>query len=120
MAGGTEAALLLNNMTKKIDEKKKIGGVDATERAREVAQTEAVKGVQGIKPTAQVGGISGVTRLGKRGPTRIMSSAERDQLFKMIEEEADKLFGDSEKAKEVKEAVKMAVDVGLVDEDEKK
>lgn len=106
-------------MTKKIDEKKKIGGVDATERAREVAQTEAIKGVQGVRPTSQVGGVGGVTRMGKRGPTRIMSAAEREQLFKMIEEEADKMFGPSDKAKEVKQAVKMAVDTGLVDEDEK-
>ncbi len=107
-------------MPKKIDEKKKIGGVDPTARTKEVAETEAVKGVQSIKPATQVAGVGGVNRVGKRGPTRIMSSAEREQLFKMIEEEADKLFGQSGNVEEVKQAVKMAVDVGLVDEDEGK
>jgi hypothetical protein len=48
-----------------------------------------------------------------------MSLAEREQLFQMVDQEAKKLFGDaisSEKRKLVEDAVKMAIDSGLVDE----
>jgi hypothetical protein len=52
-----------------------------------------------------------------------MSLEEREQLFKMVQEEADRLFGqtglsDSRK-RHVTEAVRMAIDAGLIPEDGK-
>jgi hypothetical protein len=88
-----------------------------------VQSPEAVGSVVGIQATQGIGAIKGTGIAGKRRSTRIMSAAEREQLFKMINEEADKLFDSSglseEKRSVLKEAVKMAVDSGLIDDEKK-
>ena len=109
-------------MTKKIG-KKAVSGVQSTTETKSVEGTESVSGVGSIKPTSSVGGIGGATRVTRRRATRIMSSQERDQLFQMISEEADKLVSEGILPKGQKDvvsrAVRMAVDAGLVDEDDK-
>lgn len=101
---------------------KKIGGVKSTTETGAVEGTESVGGVGGVKATAPV---SGVKRSGGIGASRLtgsMSAAEREQLFRMITEEADKLAAEGgipKKRREVVEkAVRMAVEAGIVIEDE--
>lgn len=109
-------------MGKKSDDGK-IGAIKGTGSASNVEGAESVGSVSGIKPASAVGSVKGTGAIGKRRPTRIMSAAERDNLFRMINEEADKLFADSsiseEKKQLLKSAVKMAVDSGIVTEEGK-
>ena len=110
-------------MTKKIGDKK-ITGIKSTD----VKSTEAADGVKG---TGSVGAVSAVKQTGgvsasaaasgstaKRRATVVMSYAEREQLFQMVTEEASKMFAGSkmsgEKQKIVADAVKMAIDSGLL------
>jgi len=107
-------------MTKKIGDKK-IGGIEGTKVTTAVEGTDVVGGVAGVKATTGVGGIQSAGAIGKRRHTRSMTLAEREQLFQMINEEAEKLFGeggmsDSQRTV-VKNAVRMAVDAGLLDDD---
>lgn len=106
-------------MTDKIGDKKKIGSVQSTGEAGKVQGADTVTSVDKVKATASVGGVGGVGGISKRNPTRVMSAAERDQIFQMINEEAEKLFANmpEEKRKVVTEAVKMAVDSGIIDEE---
>ncbi|RMG44398.1 MAG: hypothetical protein D6719_01910 [Candidatus Dadabacteria bacterium] len=101
---------------------KTVGGVTSTKGTRGVKGTEAVSEVERVKKTEEVGRVGKVGAAGKRRPTRTMSSAEREELFRIINEEADKMFADSpippEEREAVKNAVKMAVDAGLIPEDE--
>lgn len=70
----------------------------------QINQTEAKTGVQGA-----------------RRSTRLMSSAEREELFRMVGDEAKKMFGPDglpeEKRKQVEGAVRMAISSGVNDED---
>lgn len=108
-------------MTKKIGDKK-IGGVQSTDSTGAVEGTDLVGGVAGVKATTGVGGVGGADAVNRRRPTRTMTAAEREQLFHMINEEAEKLFGEGgmspTQRNVVKKAVRMAVDAGLVDEEE--
>jgi hypothetical protein len=110
-------------MTKKIGDKK-IGGIHSATETTAVEGTDIVGGVGGVKATSGVGGVGGIGAVNKRRSTRTMTLAEREQLFQMINEEADKLFGEGgmspAQQSVVKNAVRMAVDAGLVDEDETK
>jgi hypothetical protein len=108
---------------KKIGDKK-IGRVDLTKQSADVDKTGAVGTVDSIKSTAGVGAVGSTSSINKRKGTRVMSIAEREQIFDMINEEADKLFGSGSplaSQKDVlKKAVKMAVDSGLIDEEKDK
>ena len=106
-------------MTKKIGKKSKIGGIESTDKASEVAGTSAVGEIQTIKPTGAVSGVGKAGGIGRRGPTRIMSMQERQELLRLIDEEAEKMFGpgaNPEKKQAVVNAVKMAVDSGIEEE----
>lgn len=104
-------------MTKKNDDKK-IGGIKSTTHAKGVESTEAVSGVSGVKATSAVGGVRGAAGIDRRKTTRLMSLAEREQLLRIVDEEAAKLFGQSDGKKTVQSAVKMAIDAGLLTEDD--
>ena len=108
---------------------KKIGGVKPsvvkpTETAGEVKGAEAiseVSEVQSVKATSAVSGTRGPGAIGgKRRPTRVMTMAERDELLKIVSEEADKMFAGTkiseERKRVITQAVKMAVDAGIVDD----
>jgi len=106
-------------MTKKISKKGKIGGIESTDKAGEVAGTGAVGEVQNVKATSAVSGVGKADGITRRGPTRIMSMQERQELLRLIDEEAEKMFGpgaDKEKKAAVVNAVKMAVDAGIEEE----
>ncbi len=87
--------------------------------------------IEGNKPigAAQVGTISDVKPAEKqiqaaraRRPTRPMTAAERDHLFQLVREEADKMFGQDglphSKRSTVEGAVRMAIDSAIIKEDE--
>ncbi|NDC37156.1 MAG: hypothetical protein EBZ48_03785 [Proteobacteria bacterium] len=107
----------------------KIGGIKSsvvkpTDTAREISKAETVSEVgevSGVQATTGIGGAAQAGGVGRRRPTRTMSLEEREQLFKMVNEEADKIFAqtgmsDSRK-RSVTEAVKMAIDSGLMPDD---
>ena len=106
------------------DKKKgsRISGVSSTGRSREVERTESIGDVEKVAPTTGVKGVGKAGSVGKRRSTRTMTYAEREELFNMIDQEADKLFKggalSEERKKVVKEAVKMAVDAGIIDEED--
>lgn len=105
-------------MTKKRSDNS-VGGVGGLKSTRGVKETDAVKSVEGISATGGVGAVSRATSSGRRS-TRLMTLEEREKLFALIDEEANKLLASGKipesKRQLVKEAVKMAVDSGLVDE----
>lgn len=109
-------------MSNGIDDKKgKIGGVKGTGGARGIEKASQVSEVQEVKKTEGVSGPVGTGAVGRRKLTRTMSAAERDALFEMIDEEAEKLFGKSGLSQETREvvqqAVKMAVDAATVEDE---
>jgi len=108
-------------MTKKIGDKK-VSGVTSSTGTKGVESTEGVSGIKGIKPTTGVGGIGGIGGIGRRRATRLMTAAEREQLFNLINEEADKLASEGiiprGQKEAVSKAVRMAVDSGLVEDDD--
>ena len=108
-------------MTKKIGDKK-VSTVKSAGELGKVQSADTVSEVKSIKGAASVGGVESVTGISKRRPTRVMSLAERDHLFAMIQEEAEKIFAggqlSDEQKKVVTSAVKMAVDSSLVEGEE--
>ena len=97
---------------------KRVGEISGATQAKGVQSTENISGVEGVKPTGEVGAIQGVSGSGKRRPTRTMTLAEREELFRIIGEEADKVLPPKQREL-VKNAVKMAVDAGLLPDDKK-
>ncbi len=108
-------------MTKKIGDKK-ISGVTSPTGTKGIESTEGVSGIKGIRPATGVGAAGSIGGVGRRRATRLMTAAEREHLFNMINEEADKLESQGIIPKGQKEAVskavRMAVDAGIVDGDE--
>ena len=98
--------------------KSSVGGVGKT---KGVKATEEVSEVGKVEKASSVGGVGKVGEVRGRQATRMMSASERDAFFQMIEEEAEKMFqgtGMSEEKKAViKDAVKMAVDASIIEED---
>ena len=99
---------------------KKLRGVKPTSGTERVDDPQAISSVGGVKPAGRVGEASGVGALNRRRLTREMTAEEREKLFKMINEEANKILsGVSAKKKEiVADAVKMAIDGGLLPKEE--
>ena len=101
---------------------KKIGRVDVTKQTADIEKTGAVDQVSSVKGASSIGSVGRAGGISKRGGTRTMTLAEREQLFSIINEEADKLFSDGSplagQKNMLKKAVEMAVDSGLVDDDE--
>ena len=97
---------------------KKISGVQSTDSAKRIGSLEGIDSVDRVKATTAVSGVGQIGAVRKSQGTRIMSAAERDQMFSLIQEEADKLLKDmpEERKKVVADAVKMAIDVGSLDE----
>jgi len=108
-------------MTKKIGDKK-VKTVNTTGEASQVRGTNQVLGVGQVQATAGVGAVKGAGSINKRRPTRVMSMAEREHFFKMIDEEAEQLVASgaipAAKRELIKSAVKMAVESGLVEDEQ--
>ena len=102
-------------MVKKIDGKggRLTGPVEST---RPVS-TEKVGTTKGVGATKE-----GSRAKRARRPTRPMTAAEREHLFNLIHEEADKMFGPNglpeSQRHTVESAVKMAIDASIVEEED--
>ena len=114
-------------MTKK-GRDNKLGGVKSTTLTTGVLgpdsihSTESVSGVKSVAPASSVGGVQGAASIGKRRPTRAMTIEERQQLLAAINEEAEKMFSSgvlpASKKDVITQAVKMAVNAGLIEDQE--
>lgn len=103
-------------MIKKITDKK-LDKVKATQENDKVSDTGTVSSVSNVSSAKAVDKAGAISGLGKRRPTRTMTLEEREQLFKIVNEEATKLFGSKTAKKDrelVEGAVKMAIDSGLL------
>ena len=103
------------------DDDKKIREVSRTDVTKQIKETTAVGSVDEVKPTSGVSEVKGLSGIRRRSATRTMSQAEREALFRMINEEADKIFSGTgispEKKEALTQAVKIAVDIGADEED---
>ena len=104
-------------MTKKKGDKK-IGGVKSAKVTTGIEGTQQVGEVSKVKKAAQVSAVKGAGAVKGARVDNQLSSADRDQIFDMIGEEAEKLFGKSKQREVVENAVKMAIDAGIIDEEE--
>ncbi len=107
-------------MTSKKGNDKKVGAVQATRPGSEIERTEGVGSVGSIQPTSGIMGTRGVGGVAKRRPTRVMTNEDREQLLKMVTEEAERLFGKNtnipaERREIIEEAVKMTIEASLTE-----
>ena len=77
-------------MVDKIDDKK-IRKISGTQMTPEVKKTEAVGQVGRVKGVSSVKGAGGPSGIRRQG-TRMMTLEEREELFRLVAEEAEKLF----------------------------
>lgn len=97
---------------------KKIGGP----KGPKVHSSTAVSTtkVDSVKSVSKTSGVSGATAIGSAGGK--ISPAQREAIFGIVHEEADKLFKSGaiapEKRKLVEDAVKMAIESGILEETE--
>ena len=109
-------------MAKKPDDRK-IREVSRTDVTKQIKETTAVGEVGEVKPAGGVSEVKGLSGVRARSATRTMTAAEREALFRMINEEAEKMFGGTgmsqEKQEAVTKAVKIAIDIGAEEEEKK-
>lgn len=110
-------------MPKKPDsDKMKIRGVKGTETPETIQRAGAVSEVEKTQKTAPVAGVRAASALGKTRGVQALTAAQREAVFTMVHEEADRLFGKSGLSKKqrdvVEAAVKMAIDSVLLEEDD--
>ena len=100
----------------------KIDKVESTKGAQKIQDTKEVGEVAKVAGASSIASIGKAGEIGKRRATRIMTLEEREQIFKIVQEEAHKMFGNSgipkEKQEMLEDAVKMAIDSGLLEADE--
>jgi len=87
-----------------------------------VKKTDSIKKIGTTVKVSSVDSVDSVKSAGRiRQATRPMSAAEKEAIFKLIDEEAERLNNLSESRKMlVVKSVKMALEAGEVDEDDKK
>jgi superfamily II DNA/RNA helicase len=105
------------------DKDSRVGRIGATSRAKAVQETEAITGVDSVKEIGKVDAVKailGASNVDAVG--RVVTRAERAEIMKMIVEEADNFFEESQipksRRKVIKDAVMMAIDAGLVVEED--
>lgn len=103
---------------------KGLGGINKTSKTttvkgtNEVSDVNSVDNVSGVQKVSHVSGVNAVGGVRAKQNTRIITLEEREALFKMINEEADDIFGkDSKRGKVARDAVKMAIDAAIIKED---
>lgn len=97
----------------------KIGGIDSSKKTQEVQKAANVAQVQSVKATSGVSSVRGAGGIDqRRKATRVMSAQEREQLLRMVDDEAEKLFKSgvipNANKEMITKAVKMAVDSSIV------
>lgn len=106
-------------MVKKIDSSR---GASRPNAAAEVSRTSSSAEVDSVR---EVKGARGTAAAGRvRRPTRPMTAAERSELLSIVRDEANKMFasqGLPEKNRgAIEQAVQMALNGGVIEEEEKK
>jgi hypothetical protein len=106
---------------------KKISGSTPARPTGAAAGIKANKEVQAaqVDSVQKVGGVQGQSRAEKiRRQTRPMTVEERTHLLQLVDEEAEKLFGDGKLPRSRKEtltrSVKLTIAAGIIDIDEDK
>lgn len=98
----------------------KIGGIKSTKRMSEIDSTQSVSEIDEVKKTSSVKAVGKVKNSTLNHTRRTLNIEEREKIFKLIEEEADRLFPENsmsnDKKQAIKDAVKMAIDAGILDE----
>ena len=96
---------------------KNIDGANKTKKTSSVESSTEVSSVN------KASGVSKTSKTEFRAPTREITPELKKQLFQILEDEADKLLSDegiSDKRKSrVKNALKMAIDAGNLEETKK-
>lgn len=99
----------------------KVGGVKNLKNAEAVKKAGGVSEVDSVDKTAATERVV-KTRPSKLQGTRVITSAEREKLFSMITEEADKMFESGVLPKEqksiVETAVKQVIDASIIEEED--
>lgn len=104
-------------MVRKVEGNKPSGASGtAPIQSTKTVESAKVGSVEQVKETTGRASVGGVRR-----STRIMSAKEQQQLFQMIDEEAEKMFGSGmteSRKRKVTGAVKMAIEASIIKEDE--
>ena len=104
-------------MTDKKSGPGKIGRIESTDRTTGVKGAEAVGEVDAVKATGAVGAVTRAGAVKGRSAVNAITPGRRDELYRLIQEEAEKIFAASKtkgkRKEEVIKAVKMAVDMGM-------
>lgn len=89
---------------------KKIGSTDSLSpiKASSITKTEEVKGVSKVGKIEKTGNVSSAKRV-----TRSITLEEREQIIKMMEEEAEKMFAADVAPRKKKKTVEIAVKMVL-------
>jgi hypothetical protein len=109
----------MSDKKKKNEEIEKVGSATKAERVKKAHEVDSVEKVKGAEAVRGVGSIEST---GRRA-TRLMTMEEREKYFQIISEEAQNLLGGKlgkDKISQVENAVKMAIDTGLLDQQAKK
>ena len=104
-------------MVKKIGDKK-LDKVKSTENVGQVQEAPGIGGIGAVGKTQAVGSAGGAGTIQRRRATRTMTLEEREALMKIMNEEAEKMFGQAspQHRKIVEGAVKMTIDAALGEE----
>ena len=100
---------------------KKNKGVSGVSRTGKVSPADRVKDIERVQTAGAVKSVEKSGGIRGRKATRELTSKERDYLHQLVNEEAEKLFGsevDEEQKKIIGDAVKMAIDASIIDDEE--
>ncbi len=100
-------------------DKDNIKGIGKTQKTSSVSKVDGVEEVQKVEKAGAVTRSAGVAKTS--GGSQALRYQDREKLFGMVEEEALNLFRNSKLPEEqkrlIREAVKMAIDSALIEED---
>jgi hypothetical protein len=101
---------------------KGISGIDRASRIGKLREVTEVDSVSGVERTGRIDRVERTRATRANRLTREISAQERAFIHQMIEEESEKLFGNSAispaQKKLIGDAVKMAIDAAIPDEEE--
>lgn len=108
-------------MTDKKDKKGTINGVNKAGSAKGVKATESISEIDKVREATAVQGVSGISGIRGTSGVGAIRFDQRDKLYTMISQEADKLAAQGiipkSQREVVEKAVQMAIDAALVEDD---
>ena len=109
---------------KEKDKNSTVSGVTGTTGAKSIEHLSAVSHVEKTEKTSAISAIKGIDSSVKTHSIGEITSANKEKIFQMLHEEADKLFKTTKitekKRNVIEKAVQMAIDSAVVDEKESK